>query len=131
MKALLDTHILLIWFENERRLSKGHQKLLASATPEDPLLVCDISLWEICTLYELGRIQLTIALRDWLERATAPPLVQICPITPAVAAEVASLPPTFHRDPADRIIVSTARVYNLSLVTLDDRITKSRLCAVL
>lgn len=131
MKALLDTHILLFWFENERRLSKGQRKILATATPEDPLLVCDISLWEICTLYELRRIQLTIPLRDWLERATAPPLVQICPITPAVAADVAALPATFHRDPVDRIIVSTARVYDLSLLTQDNRIIRSNLCRVL
>ena len=131
MKALLDTHILLFWFENERRLSKSQRKTLASATPEDPLLVCDISLWEICTLYELRRIQLTIPLREWLERASAPPLVQICPITPAVAADVASLPAIFHRDPADRIIVSTARVYDLRLLTQDDRIIQSALCRVL
>ena len=131
MKALLDTHILLFWFENERRLSKGQRKTLASATPKDPLLVCDISLWEICTLYELRRIQLTIPLREWLERASAPPLVQICPITPAVAADVASLPAIFHRDPADRIIVSTARVYDLRLLTQDDRIIQSALCRVL
>lgn len=128
MKALLDTHILLFWFENEKRLSPAHRKLLASATSEDPLMVCDISLWEICTLYELKRIQLTIPLRDWLERATAPPLVQVCPITPAIASEVASLPATFHRDPADRIIVSTARVYDLKLLTQDDRIINSDLC---
>src|SRR3990172_3701424 len=82
VKALLDTHILLFWFENERRLSKGQRKILSSATPEDPLLVCDISLWEICTLYELGRIELAIPLREWLERVTAPPVVQIFSITP-------------------------------------------------
>jgi PIN domain nuclease of toxin-antitoxin system len=131
VKAILDTHILLFWFENERRLSKGQRKVLASATPEDPLLICDISLWEICTLYELGRIEFAIPLREWLERATAPPLVQICPITPAVAADVALLPSSFHRDPADRIIVSTARVYDLSLLTQDDRLIRSGLCDVL
>jgi PIN domain nuclease of toxin-antitoxin system len=128
MKALLDTHILLFWFENERRLTRSQRRILASATAEDPLFVCDISLWEICTLYELRRIEISIPLREWLERATAQPLVHVCPITPAVASEVASLPSTFHRDPADRIILSTARVYDLPLVTLDDRIISSKLC---
>ncbi len=131
MIALLDTHVLLFWFEDERRLAKKHRKIIASATPEHPLIVCDISLWEIATLYELKRIHLTIPLREWLERATAPPLVQLCPISPAIAAEVTSLPPTFHRDPADRVIVSAARVLGATLLTYDDRIIKSKTCDVL
>jgi PIN domain nuclease of toxin-antitoxin system len=130
MKVLLDTHVLLFWLENERRLNKRQRKLLASATSENPLLVSDITLWEIAVLYELKRIQLALPLRDWLERATAAPLVQICPITAAVAADMASLPSSFHRDPADRILVSTARVYDLSLLTQDERIIESNLCNV-
>jgi len=90
------------------------------------LLVSDISLWEIATLHALGRIRLALPLRDWLERAVAPPLVQLCGISPAVASEVAALPATFHRDPADRIIVATARVMGATLLTSDRRITRSK-----
>jgi len=131
MKIILDTHILLWWFEAESRLPNNYKKVIAAAAPDNPLRVCDISLWEIATLSELGRIELTIPLREWLERATAPPLVQICPISPAIAAEIRSLPSTFPRDPADRIIVSTARVLGASLLTRDDRITRSKVCDVL
>lgn len=128
MKLVLDTHILLWWIEGEGRLSRRQTGAIHEAgQAAEPLLVSDITLWEIATLFELGRIRLTIPLRDWLERATAPPLVRSCPITPAVAAEVASLPRSFHRDPADRIIVSTARVYGARLVTADRRIAKSEL----
>lgn len=84
--------------------------------------MADVTLWEIANLVNLGRIELRLSLRDWLERATAPPLVRRLPITPAVASEVASLPPEFHRDPADRLIVASARVLGATLLTQDRRI---------
>ena len=86
--------------------------------------------WEVATLHNLGRVEFDLPLRDWLERATAPPLVRRLAITPAVAAEVAALPDTFHRDPADRIIVATARVTGATILTRDDRIRDSGLAPV-
>jgi PIN domain nuclease of toxin-antitoxin system len=86
------------------------------------VLVSDISLWEIATLVSLGRLALDRPLREWLERAAAPPLVRRVGISPAVAAAVADLPETFHRDPADRIIVATARIMGAALLTNDTRI---------
>ena len=77
--------------------------------------------------YELGRIKLRLPLRDWLEAAVAPPLVVRAGISPAVAAEVAMLPVTFHRGPADRILVATARVLGATLVTSDERIADAGL----
>ena len=61
----------------------------------------------------------------------APPLVQRIGISPAIAAEVAALPQSFHRDPADRIIVSTARVHGATLLTCDRRIIDAALVATL
>lgn len=87
----------------------------------------DISLWEIATLVELRRIRLRLPLRDWLEAATAPPLVRRISISPAVAAEVAALPDSFHRDPADRIIVASTLVSGATLLTHDRRIIGSGL----
>jgi len=89
------------------------------------VLVSDITLWEIATLVNLGRLRLRLPLRDWLEAATAPPLVRRVPISPAVASEVAALPDTFHRDPADRIIVASARVAGATLATQDRRIIEA------
>lgn len=128
MKALLDTHILLWWFDDAvARLSPRQEEVLRGASEEEPLWVSDITLWEVATLSSLGRIELSLPLRDWLEQATAPPLVQRLPITPAVAAEVAVLPDSFHRDPADRIIVASARVLGATLLTRDRRILESAL----
>ncbi len=122
MKALLDTHILLWWLNDNARLSPAQQAALASTDAASPFLVSDISLWEIATLHGLGRIRLTIPLRDWLEKAVAPPLVRRVGISPAISAELANLPDSFHRDPADRILVATARTLDATLLTQDRRI---------
>lgn len=125
MSALLDTHVLVWWVNGDRQLSRAQSRELAGADASDPLLLSDISLWEIATLHELGRIELRLPIREWLERAAAPPLVRRIGISPAIAAEVASLPPEFHRDPADRIIVATARVLGADVLTSDGRIADS------
>ncbi len=131
MKALLDTHILLWWLGENSRLSPEQRQALEKANEENPLLVSDITLWEIATLASLGRIKLHLPLREWLEQAAAPPLVRLLPITPAVAAEVAALPDSFHRDPADRVLVATARVFGATLITRDRRIIEAELVPTL
>jgi PIN domain nuclease of toxin-antitoxin system len=131
VKALLDTHILLWWLKEDRHLSPGQRQILQEADEKNPLLVADITLWEIATLSSLGRINLHLPLRDWLEQAVAPPLVQLLPITPAVAAAVAALPDSFHRDPADRILVATAQVLGATLLTHDSRIIDAGLVPTL
>jgi PIN domain nuclease of toxin-antitoxin system len=125
VKALLDTHVLLHWLEHGKRLSRQQKRIIDRCGPQNPLLVASITLWEIATLYELGRIRLRLPLRDWLEAAAAPPLVECVSISPAIAAEVAVLPPTFHRDPVDRILVATARVLGATLLTQDERIVRA------
>ena len=72
MTALLDTHVLLWWLADRERLSADQQRLLDSGDADTPLLVSDISLWEIAMLHSLGRIRLTIPLREWLEKGVYP-----------------------------------------------------------
>ncbi len=127
MKPLLDTHVLLWWLGDRDRLSRDQRRVVGSADADAPLLVSDISLWEVAMLHSLGRIRLTIPLREWLGKAVAPPLVRRHGISPAIAAEVASLPDSFHRDPADRILVATARVLGATLLTQDRRIVDAAL----
>ena len=127
MKALLDTHVLIWWLNDRKRLSPTQREVVGSVRPEEPLLVSDISLWEVATLHGAGRIRLALPLREWLDKATAPPLVQRHGISPAIASEVAALPDSFHRDPADRILVATARVLGATLLTQDRRIVDAAL----
>ena len=131
MNLLLDTHILLRWFAEEAHLSRDQRRALRSAGPDAPLLVAGISLWEIAMLVDLGRIRLSRPLREWLEHATAPPLVRTLSLNPAIAAEVAALPVSFHRDPADRILIATARVHGATLVTSDRRILEAEIVSTL
>lgn len=131
MRALLDTHVLLWWLDDPDRLSAAQLDVVSSADAESPLLVSDISLWEVATLHSLGRIRLATPLREWLDDAVAPPLVRREAISPAIAAELATLPESFHRDPADRILVATARVLGATLLTRDPRIVDARLTETL
>lgn len=131
LSYLLDTHVLVWWVTGSERLPARYAKPLASATEREPLAISDISLWEIATLHRLGRIELRLPLRDWLEHAAAPPLVRRFGISPAVAAESAALPAEFPGDPADRIVTATARVLGLTLMTCDADIRRAGVVAVL
>ena len=125
MKLVLDTHVFFWWLSDSKRLSRGQLRALGKVSADHPAYVSDISLWEIATLVQLGRIRLKMPLREWLDSALEPPLVELHAISPGVAAEVAALPASFHRDPGDRIIVATARVLGACLLTLDESIIGS------
>jgi len=126
---LLDTHILLYWFSGSSDLTALEQRAIEEASEENPLLLSGISLWEIATLFNLGRISLVLPPREWLERAAAPPLVRLVGISAAIAAAVAALPETFPRDPADRIIVASAQITGATLMTRDRRIIEAGIVA--
>jgi PIN domain nuclease of toxin-antitoxin system len=117
---LLDTHIFLFWLNKSELLrSDTAQTINAEA---NSILVSAISLWEIAKLVEGGRLELTIPVRDWIEQALAYPLVQLVPLSPAIAVESTELPQPFHKDPADQIIVATARELGCTLLTYDAKI---------
>lgn len=117
---ILDTHVWVRWIDGGAQLPADYLALI-QAEAANELGVCAISCWEVAKLVELGRLQLTVPVDQWLAQALQPP-VQFLPLTPQVAVESSQLPGTFHRDPADQLIVATARVYNCPLVTLDQQI---------
>ncbi|OFW12869.1 MAG: hypothetical protein A3F70_09375 [Acidobacteria bacterium RIFCSPLOWO2_12_FULL_67_14] len=124
---VLDTHAWVWWVGRVGRLSRTLVTALDSFPADKRPFLCDISLWEVATLVARGRLSLTQPLPEWLEAAAHPRTVSILSITPEIAADVARLPNTFHRDPADRLIVATCRVMELPLLTRDRRILRSRL----
>jgi PIN domain nuclease of toxin-antitoxin system len=71
---------------------------------------------------ELGRLALPCAIAGWMGQALSYPGVQLLELSPRIAIESTQLPGQFHRDPADQIIVATARVFACQLVTLDRNI---------
>ena len=72
-------------------------------------------------MVELGRLKLGVPVDQWLRQAVQPPVV-LLPLSMEVAVGSTQLPGAFHRDPADQLIVATARHYDCPLVTLDSRI---------
>lgn len=127
MKYLVDTHALVWWVSGLGTPSRSQQRAFASASERAPLGLSDISLWEIGALHERRKLKLSLPLRDWLSRATAAPLVRKLELSPAVVAEMCVLAGTRDWDPADRLIVATARVHGLRLITADSRIIESGL----
>ena len=131
MLALLDTHVLLWWFEKTSRLSTAQRRILGKASDTASLGVSDVTLLEVALLLERGRIKLATPLDEWLIRATAAPLVERCGISPAIVRELVDLRSTRDWDPADRILVATARALGVPLVTSDQRIVESKLVKVI
>ncbi|MCC7009395.1 MAG: type II toxin-antitoxin system VapC family toxin [Acidobacteria bacterium] len=127
MSVLLDTHAWIWWVDQDRRLGTAAIAALDGLPRTERPCLCDISLWEVGMLVAAGRLGLDVPLADWLAAAAHPRSVRLMPITPAIAAGVAALPAPFQRDPADRLIVATARAHALPVLTHDRRILASRL----
>lgn len=127
---LLDTHIWLWWLLGDPRLSPAEVAFLDQLPAYNRPRLCDISLWEIALLLDRGRLELDCPLRDFLKTAASPATVQLQSISADVVAEMNALPESFHRDPADRLIVATARSQQLRLASHDSLIVNSGLANI-
>lgn len=119
---LLDTHVWLWVVAGAPQLSTEARGAIGLAVGRGVLRISAISLWEIALLASRGRIVLGKPASLWLEEALAEPGPAIEPLTARVAVESCELPEVFHADPANRMIVATARVTNARLMTRDRRI---------
>ena len=124
---LLDTHAWIWWIDQDPRLGASTIAVLDALPRDQRPFLCDISLWEVAMLVERGRIELDLPLAEWLDAAAHPRSVQVVGITPQIATAVASLPDSFHRDPADRLIVATSRALGFPVLSHDRLINRSRL----
>ena len=123
LTLLLDTHILVWWRAEPKRLSKLQASTLAAIDKKGAkVAISAITLWELAKLVELGRRRINVPLDAWLEEIEDHPGIEVLPITARVVAESTRLGEEFHRDPADQLIVATARCHGLRLVTSDERI---------
>ncbi len=119
MPILLDTHVW-IWLSagQDRSLSLAAKKAIRSASEK---WISAISCWELAKLVEKNRIGFSIPVLSWIRQSLLEKDVRIADLSPEVAVESTRLQ-DFHRDPADQIIVATARVLGMPLVTSDQRI---------
>lgn len=118
---LLDTHIWIWLVDNNPQLSANHQKYLGEHESQG-LAVSVISCWEVAKLVEVGRLVLSLPVQEWIEQALYYPGIQLLELTPRIAVESTQLPGKFHRDPADQMIVATARVLGIPLFSFDEKI---------
>ena len=122
MKYLLDTHAWIWWHMNLQNLSKKAKRLIGNSDRYDELLLSAISPWEFSKLLEKKRIGISCDPEEWIISALDMPKLRLVPLSPVLAYRSTVLPPPFHNDPADQIIVATAREENATILTKDERI---------
>jgi len=118
---LLDTHTW-IWSHSATKLLSDSVKELIKKTQTDHRAIASISIWEFAMMVTKGRINVKIDPKRWLNNAIDNSGLRVIELTPEIAMESCNLPGSFHKDPADRIIVATARAHNLMLLTKDRKI---------
>jgi len=122
MKYLLDTHTWIWWYMHPQKLSRKVTNLIGDTNSYDELLLSAISPWEFCKLIEKGRIAISCNPEEWLNAAFDLPKLRLINLSPALAYRSTVLPPPFHDDPADQIIVATARQEDAVILTKDRNI---------
>ena len=123
---VLDTHVLVWWIAGDARLSRKAASAIRKELSGGRVSIAAISAWEIGMLVAKGRLALGMDVDEWLETVQSIPGVAVLPLTARVALDSTRLPGTFHGDPADRMIVATARAENSPLATADQRIRAYR-----
>ena len=116
---LLDTHVLIWAVEGDQRLGRKATAAIKEARRSDRIGVSAITPWEIALLVERSRLRLALDVSAWMDRALGAQGVDLLPIEPAIAMDSVRLPGEFHADPADRLIIATARHWRIPLVTAD------------
>jgi PIN domain nuclease of toxin-antitoxin system len=119
---LLDTHAWIWLFNGSTELSQDVVEQIDLAGNRGKVFVSAISVWELSMLVAKNRVSLSQPIDQWVKKSFSQPGVNLASMLPEIAIESSFLPGEFHGDPADRIIVATARINNLILLTRDQKI---------
>ncbi len=122
MKYLLDTHTWIWWNMRPQNLSQRVKALISDSSKYDELLLSAISPWEFSKLLEKGRLGISCHPEEWINLALDMPKIRLVHLSPILAYRSTVLPKPFHSDPADQIIVATAREENATVLTKDKNI---------
>lgn len=118
---VLDTHTWWWSLSEPERLSENAKRTILE-TPPYERAIASISIWEFAMMVSRGRINLSIPTSNWIGYAIKETGLHVFELTGDIAIDSCELPDGFHKDPADRIIVSTTRIHKAVLVTKDQRI---------
>jgi len=119
---VLDTHALVWWVTGDPMLSRRAKSVIARELQGGEIVVSSITAWEIAMLASREKLVLTMEVGAWLTTIREIEAVRFVPVDVEIATSSVMLPGEFHNDPADRMIVATARKLAVPLVTKDTRI---------
>ena len=122
MIYMLDTHTWIWWNMNPHQLSDRVKRIIGNTNKYDEMLLSAISPWEFGKLLEKQRIGISCNPEDWINIALDMPKLRLVPLSPLLSYRSTVLPQPFHNDPADQIIVATARGENATILTKDEKI---------
>lgn len=118
-RLLLDT-CAAIWIADNAAMSPAAVIAInASNADRQPIVVSPISAWEVGMLVSKGRLTSAVTPRDWFDRLAGRPEIALASLGADILIDSSFLPGDLHGDPADRIIVATARALDLTVVTRD------------
>jgi PIN domain nuclease of toxin-antitoxin system len=121
--VLLDTHIWLdVALGRDRGMTPRVRRKLDTAASAGSLYVAAVTPWEVAMLARGGKVRVNGPLREFIAEALRETRTAVAPLEPAIAVDAVELPAWDHRDPADRMIVATARYIGALLVTRDTAI---------
>ena len=119
---LFDTHTA-IWF-TQGTLPQEASRILAAAALAEGLLLSPVVAWEVGLLARSSRKGAVLGIDpgQWYAALLAQPTISECPLDGATMLASTQLPGEFHKDPADRFLIATARALDCSLMTRDAKI---------
>ena len=117
--VMLDTHVWIWLMEGNLAIPTAARKSIEQAAAAGQLWVSAISTWEVAMRAAKGRVVFSLDVQTWIDQALAAPGLRLAPLSPEIAVASAHLPGSFHGDPADRILVATARALTARLATAD------------
>ena len=127
---LLDTHVVVWLAQDYQRISsKAQASIRRAREKEGGIAVSDITLFEIALLASRGRVSFKPEVETTLSEVERQFLV--LPITANIALQAFALPPSYPKDPADRIIGATALIEDIPLITADREVRNSRAVPVI
>lgn len=119
---LLDTQALVWMIEGDARFGERARQVIDAERATDRVMIAPISAWEVAMLVGKGRFGLSRPVRQWFDFVLSRPGFDLADLTVAIGTDAGTLPGDIHGDPADRLIVATARALGCPLLTADRKI---------